>query len=63
MQKNKNLNDIFHDIYNEDNIVKYFFDKYKDDKYINELKEEYYEFLNNSDKVQDNEENCEDEIL
>ena len=42
---NSNLNDIFHNIYNVENIEKNIFEKYKDDPYTNELKDKYYMFL------------------
>lgn len=49
--KNKNLNEIYEDIYNEENINKYFFKKYENDEYINELKEKYSTFLNNNENA------------
>lgn len=43
--ENANLNAIFKDIYNPENIEKNLFDRYKEDSYTNILKEKYYNFL------------------
>lgn len=62
--RNKNLNEIYKNIYNEENLNKYFFERYKDDEYINELKEEYCSFLNKNgnDLHIQNEEDEEEEM-
>ena len=45
---NKNLNDIYADIYNRESIEEYFFRKYENENDIQELKNEYFKLLNNT---------------
>lgn len=45
---NKNLNDIYADIYNRESIEEYFFRKYENENDIQELKNEYYKLLNDT---------------
>lgn len=47
--RDKNLNEIYKNIYNKEEIEKIFFEKYQDDEYIKELRENYYKFLENID--------------
>ena len=42
---NKNLNDIYANIYNIQSIEENFFQKYKTERDIKELKDEYYKLL------------------
>lgn len=43
--ENANLNDIYKDIYNPENIEKNLFSRYEDDSYTNTLRDKYYKFL------------------
>lgn len=49
---NKNLNYIYENIYNKDKINEFFFEKYKDMEYIQDLQNKYYSFLNNKEEVE-----------
>ena len=45
---NTNLNNIYDDIYNKESVEKNFFKKYENESDIKELRNEYYELLNNA---------------
>lgn len=49
---NRNLNYIYENIYNKDKINEFFFEKYKDMEYIQDLQNEYYSFLNNKENIE-----------
>lgn len=49
---NKNLNYIYENIYNKDKINEFFFEKYKDMEYIQDLQNKYYSFLNNKEEIE-----------
>lgn len=49
---NKNLNYIYENIHNKDKINEFFFEKYKDMEYIQDLQNKYYSFLNNKEEIE-----------